>query len=175
MKLTGRFIPGILCFCGYLQHVSHNFSKMDMILIGSDHAGFALKEKLKDKLINDGYCVKDYGTCSEESMDYPDVAHPLAHDIQIGKAGRAVLICGSGNGVSIVANKYPGVRAALCWNAELAALARQHNDANILTLPARFISEQTAASCLDVFLKTEFEGGRHARRVQKISSGMIDF
>ena len=106
---------------------------METILIGSDHAGFVLKEHLRRRLESAGFCVKDYGTCSEESMDYPDVAHPLACDIQCGKAERGILICGSGNGVSMVANKYPGVRAALCWNPELASLARQHNNANILT------------------------------------------
>ena len=145
---------------------------MDTLLIGSDHAGFELKEALKEKLLSEGYCVKDYGTFSPESMDYPDVAHPLARAVQEGIAGRAVLICGSGNGVSIVANKYPNVRAALCWKPELAALARQHNDANILTLPARFISVETAEACVETFLHTGFEGGRHARRVDKIASGL---
>ena len=148
---------------------------MDTILIGSDHAGFALKGQLKRKLEAEGFDVKDYGTFSEESMDYPDVAHPLAHDIQCGKAERGILICGSGNGVSMVANKYPGVRAALCWQPELAALARQHNNANILTLPARFIPQETAEACVEAFLQTEFEGGRHSRRVEKIGSGIIKY
>ena len=145
---------------------------METILIGSDHAGFALKEQLKRRLEAEGFDVKDYGTFSEESMDYPDVAHPLASDINSGKAARALLICGSGNGVSMVANKYPNVRAALCWKRELAGLARQHNNANILTLPARFISEEEAAACLDVFLHTGFDGGRHTVRVEKIKSGL---
>ena len=145
---------------------------METILIGCDHAGFELKEKLKEKLVREGYSVKDYGTHSTESMDYPDVAHPLAHDIQTGKAGKAILICGSGNGVSMTANKYPKVRAALCWNPELASLARQHNDANILTLPARFIPVEVAEKCVDAFLRTDFEGGRHARRVEKISADL---
>lgn len=145
---------------------------METILIGSDHAGFALKEQLKRRLEAEGFDVKDYGTFSEESMDYPDVAHPLASDINSGKAERALLICGSGNGVSMVANKYPNVRAALCWKRELAGLARQHNNANILTLPARFISEEEAAACLDVFLHTGFDGGRHTVRVEKIKSGL---
>lgn len=148
---------------------------METILIGSDHAGFVLKEHLRRRLESAGFCVKDYGTCSEESMDYPDVAHPLACDIQCGKAERGILICGSGNGVSMVANKYPGVRAALCWNPELASLARQHNNANILTLPARFISADTAEACVDAFLQTAFEGGRHARRVDKISGGLLKY
>ncbi len=142
---------------------------MEKILIGSDHAGFELKEILKPHLTKAGYEVEDYGTFSTESMDYPDVAHPLAHDIQSGKAVRGILICGSGNGVSMVANKYPGVRAALCWNKELASLARQHNNANILTLPARFIEADLAVEMVEVFLHTDFEGGRHERRVQKVS------
>ena len=144
---------------------------MKIIYIGSDHAGFALKEQVKDKLLHDGYEVKDYGTHSEESMDYPDVAHPLASDINSEKAETGILICGSGNGVSMVANKYPHVRAALCWNKELAALARQHNNANILSLPARFISVGTAFDIVDTFLSTGFEGGRHQRRVEKICKG----
>lgn len=145
---------------------------METILIGCDHAGFELKEKLKEKLGREGFEVKDYGTHSTESMDYPDVAHPLAYDIQAGKAGRAILICGSGNGVSMTANKYPKVRAALCWDPELASLARRHNDANILTLPARFIPTEVAEKCVDAFLHTDFEGGRHARRVEKISADL---
>lgn len=165
----------VLAFCVYLQIISNKARNMETILIGSDHAGFLLKEHLKRKLEAEGVCVKDYGTFSEESMDYPDVAHPLAYDIQCGKAERGILICGSGNGVSMVANKYPGVRAALCWDPELASLARQHNNANILTLPARFISAETAEACVDVFLQTAFEGGRHARRVEKISMGIIKY
>ena len=143
---------------------------METILIGSDHAGFTLKQRLVEKLGKAGFDVKDYGTHSEESMDYPDVAHPLAADINDGKAVRGILICGSGNGVSMVANKYPRVRAALCWNTELASLARLHNNANILTLPARFIDAETAFAIVDVFLSTAFsEEPRHARRVNKVS------
>ena len=146
---------------------------MKIIYIGSDHAGFTLKEQMKDKLLKEGYEVKDYGTCSEESMDYPDVAHPLAADINSGKAETGILICGSGNGVSMVANKYPNIRAALCWNRELAALARQHINANILTMPARFISAETASEIVDTFLATAFddregEQNRHLRRIKKI-------
>ena len=137
--------------------------------MASDHAGFELKEILKPHLTEAGYEVEDYGTFSTESMDYPDVAHPLAHDIQTGKAEKAVLICGSGNGVSMTANKYPRVRAALCWNPELAALARQHNNANMLGLPANFISAEKALDIVHIFFTTDFEGGRHERRVNKIS------
>lgn len=138
------------------------------IFIGCDHAGFELKEHLKKKLSNEGYEVKDYGTFSPDSVDYPDIAHPLANDINSGKCDRAVLICGSGNGVSMVANKYVNVRAALCWTVEIAALARRHNNANILSLPARFISKDLADKILETFMKTDFEGGRHERRVDKI-------
>lgn len=161
-------------FCGLLHFDFYlkNQQTMYTILIGSDHAGYELKEVLKKKLQAEGFEVKDYGTHSTESMDYPDVAHPLAHDVQTGKAERAILICGSGNGVSMTANKYPAVRAALCWNPELASLARQHNNANILTLPARFIPVEVAEQCVDAFLHTAFEGGRHARRVEKISADL---
>lgn len=153
----------------YLQIIFYRCIIMKIIYIGSDHAGFLLKEQLKKKLVGDGYEVKDFGTHSEESMDYPDIAHPLAASIDKGENETGILICGSGNGVSMVANKYPHVRAALCWNKELAALARQHNNANILTLPARFISAETAFEIADAFLNTGFEGGRHQRRVGKIA------
>ncbi|NND94441.1 MAG: ribose 5-phosphate isomerase B [Flavobacteriales bacterium] len=138
------------------------------ILIGSDHAGFRLKEALKDKLINKGWTVIDKGTFSEESTDYPDYAHALAKDIQGKEGGLGVLICGSANGVSMAANKHEGVRAAIAWNSELAELARTHNDANVLSLPARFVTEEEAEEILAAFLKAEFEGGRHKRRVDKI-------
>ncbi|MBO4282794.1 MAG: ribose 5-phosphate isomerase B [Bacteroidales bacterium] len=145
---------------------------MKTIVIGSDHAGFVLKEALKRHLEEAGWTVRDFGTHSEQSMDYPDVAHPVAQAVQRKETERAVLVCGSGNGVSMVANKYPQVRAALCWRPDLAVLARQHNDANVLSLPARFISEKDAMDCLDAFLQTAFEGGRHEMRVKKISSGI---
>lgn len=143
---------------------------MKTIVIGSDHAGFVLKEAVKRYLERQGWTVKDFGTHSEESMDYPDVAHPVAQAVQHGETAQAILLCGSGNGVSMVANKYPKVRAALCWNPALAVLARQHNDANVLSLPARFISETDAFACVEAFLNTVFEGGRHERRVKKIAS-----
>lgn len=141
---------------------------MKTIPIASDHAGFELKECIKNTLEKEGYQFHDYGTFSTDSMDYPDVVHPLAADIDKGTYERGILICGSGNGVSMVANKYPHVRAALCWLPELAVLARQHNDANILALPARFIQKETAIEMVHLFFTTDFEGGRHCRRVEKI-------
>ena len=139
------------------------------IAIGSDHAGYDLKEILKKDLLLRGYEVKDFGTYSEQSMDYPETAHPLAFSVDQGEFEKGILICGSGNGMAMVANKYRGIRAAICWNDEITRLARQHNDANILALPARFISSGQALEFTRIFLSTDFEGGRHERRVEKIS------
>jgi ribose 5-phosphate isomerase B len=141
------------------------------IAIGSDHAGFALKAKLITILEAAGHQVKDFGCYSEDSIDYPDYAHPVANEVEHHAADFGVLICGSGNGISMTANKHQGIRCALCWTPEIASLARQHNDANILSLPARFISESEAFAMVEVFLNTEFEGGRHALRVAKIACG----
>lgn len=138
------------------------------IAIGSDHAGFRLKETIKSYLQKKGFEVKDFGTYSEERADYPDFAHPVAKAIETHEMEMGVLICGSGNGVNMTANRHHGVRSALCWNAEIAKLARQHNDANIIALPARFIDEMEAEKCIDVFFSTPFEGGRHTERVNKI-------
>jgi ribose 5-phosphate isomerase B len=138
------------------------------IAIGSDHAAFKLKEVLKKHLISKGYEIKDYGSYSEERVDYPDFAHPVATAIENKEYDFGLLLCGSGNGINMTANKHKGIRAALCWNAEIAQLARAHNDANILTLPARFISEEEAIKCVDVFYSTLFEGGRHTDRISKI-------
>ena len=140
-----------------------------IIPIGADHAGFQLKEIIKNHLIAKGYEMKDFGCFSEESIDYPDYAHPVANMIEENKGMKGILICGSGNGISMTANKHQGVRSALCWKKEIAELARLHNDANIITLPARFINEQEALEMVDVFFNTEFEGGRHQKRVDKIS------
>ena len=140
-----------------------------VLALGSDHAGFELKEFLKKYLSEKGFEIIDFGTINNSSVDYPDVAHPVAKAVNDKKIETGILICGSGNGVSIVANKYPNVRAALCWKEELAELARMHNDANILTLPARFISFDEAIKIVDLFLSTAFEGGRHQTRVDKIS------
>ncbi|NQV01434.1 MAG: RpiB/LacA/LacB family sugar-phosphate isomerase [Bacteroidia bacterium] len=141
---------------------------VEIIAIGSDHAGFDMKKYMKKKLVEWGFEVKDFGTFSEESMDYPDPIHPLASSIEKGEYQKGIIICGSGNGVAMVANKYPKVRAALCWEEEITSLARKHNNANIISIPARFISNVHAAELVHLFLYTEFEGGRHDRRVKKI-------
>ena len=142
-----------------------------IIPIGADHAGFNLKQALITYLTSKGYEVKDFGCHSEASIDYPDYAHPVANMVEENEGMLGILICGSGNGISMTANKHQGVRSALCWKKEIAELARQHNDANILTLPARFISEAEAMEMVDVFFSTEFEGGRHQGRVNKIACG----
>ena len=142
-----------------------------MLGIATDHAGFEMKEELKKFLKEKGYEVKDFGTHSPESMDYPDVAHPLAESVEKGEVSQGIALCGSGNGISMTLNKHQGIRAALCWNEELAALARQHNDANVLSLPARFISVELAKRIVEKFLESSFEGGRHLRRVNKIPCG----
>ena len=136
------------------------------IIISNDHAGTELKKSLVEHLEKEGHNIKNVGTDSEESCDYPDFIHPLAKNIKNYDFG--IIICGSANGVSMTANKYNGVRAAICWEEEIASLARQHNNANILSLPARFISEEKSKKITKVFLNTEFEGGRHERRVNKI-------
>ncbi len=143
-------------------------SKQLPIALASDHAGYFLKELIKAFLKKNEYEVTDYGTDSENRADYPDHVHPLAKSLEAGKHQRGIVICGSGNGVSITANKHQGVRAALSWMPEIARLARAHNDANVLALPARFIDEETAMECVLLFLNTSFEGGRHVDRVEKI-------
>ena len=140
------------------------------IAIAADHAGFELKEKIKEMLAAKGFTIKDYGTDSRESVDYPDYIHPLAKDVESGNQDLGVIICGSGNGVNMTANKYKGIRSALCWEKEIAEMARQHNNANIVALPARYISEAVAEECVEAFVSTDFEGGRHQRRVEKISA-----
>jgi ribose 5-phosphate isomerase B len=140
-----------------------------IIPIGSDHAGFQTKQVLISFLTSLGYEVKDYGCFSEDSIDYPDYAHPVAQHIEATPGSLGILLCGSGNGISMTANKHQAIRCALCWTPEIAELARQHNDANIIALPARFITEEAAKEMVQVFLNTAFEGGRHANRVAKIS------
>ncbi|MBL0310043.1 MAG: ribose 5-phosphate isomerase B [Bacteroidetes bacterium] len=139
------------------------------IAIGSDHAGFECKTELIKFLITHGLEVKDFGTYSNESADYPDFAHPVSVEVATGRFDFGILICGSANGVAMTANKHQGIRAAIAWKPELAQLARQHNDANILCLPARFISIEEAKQFALLFIQTPFEGGRHQRRVDKIS------
>lgn len=138
------------------------------IAIGSDHAGFSMKSKITNFLEKEGHTVKDCGTYSKDSCDYPDYAHAVAKTIKTGDAKHGIVICGSGNGINMAVNKHDHIRSALCWLPELAALAVQHNNANVLALPARFIDESTALDCLKEFLSNEFEGGRHERRVNKI-------
>ncbi|MBE5320143.1 ribose 5-phosphate isomerase B [Pedobacter sp. MR2016-19] len=137
------------------------------IAIGADHAGFEYKEILKDFLQD--YEVKDFGTSSENSVDYPDFAHPVASAVESGEFTYGILLCGSANGVAITANKHQHIRAGLCWENEVASLVRKHNNANILCIPARFVSEELAKEITTTFLTTEFEGGRHQNRVEKIS------
>ena len=138
------------------------------LAIGNDHAGSDLKKKIVNLLQAQNIEVVNYGTDQNESVDYPDFAHPVGKSIQENKVDLAIVICGSGNGVNMVVNKYPKVRSALCWNTELAALARSHNNANILAIPARFVSEAVAIEMVNTFLTTPFEGGRHQNRVEKI-------
>ena len=139
------------------------------ISIGADHAGFEYKQQLAKKLKSMGHEVVDHGTDSTDSTDYPDFAHPVANDVESQNSELGILICGSANGVAMTANKHAQIRAAICWNEELASLARMHNNANILCLPSRFISFEMAEKITNTFLKTSFEGGRHGRRVDKIN------
>ena len=139
-----------------------------IIALASDHAGYALKTELKEELERQGHEVLDLGTHGPESVDYPDFGHAMGQALEEGRAQRGVLVCGSGIGISIAANRHPGVRAALCHDETSARLARAHNDANVLALGARLIGPEVAKSCLGVFLATDFEGGRHAKRVAKL-------
>ncbi len=139
------------------------------IAIGSDHAGVGYKTQLVNYLKTEGIEVNDFGPMSEESVDYPDYAHPVANAVENKEADFGILFCGSGNGINMSANKHQGIRSALCWKKEIAELARLHNNANILALPARFISYEEAEEIVAVFIKTRFEGGRHERRVSKIA------
>ena len=138
------------------------------IALAADHAGFELKETIVAMLNEMGYEIHDLGTGSTDSVDYPDYVHPLAQSIESGESEMGILMCGTGNGVAMTANKHEGIRAALCWNEELAALARQHNNANVVALPARFIDPELGKKIVRAFITTTFEGGRHAGRVNKI-------
>ena len=145
-----------------------SFDKALPLCIGSDHAGFDYKELVKKELSALGWQFVDKGTYSTDSTDYPDYAHPVAQMVEDGAAAAGILICGSGNGVCMTANKHKGIRAALCWTPELASLARQHNNANVLCIPARFVTTDIAEQMVTTFLATSFEGGRHEKRVEKI-------
>lgn len=138
------------------------------IAIGCDHAGFTLKTKIINHLQSKGFTLDDKGCYSEESIDYADYAHPVASQVENNPGSLGILLCGSGNGINMTANKHQGVRSALCWTPEIAKLAREHNDANILTLPARFLTDEVALEIVDIFFATEFEGGRHQKRIEKI-------
>jgi ribose 5-phosphate isomerase B len=147
----------------------HIFSSALPIAIGADHAGYEYKELLKNFLEKQSLKVTDFGTHSIDSVDYPDFAHPVANAVEKKEAAFGILICGSANGVAITANKHQYIRAAICWNEEIAALARKHNDANIICIPARYVSELLAEKMLHEFMSTAFEGGRHLNRVNKIN------
>lgn len=139
------------------------------IAIGNDHAGTAYKNAIIDLLKSRNIVVNNYGTDSDESVDYPDFVHPVAKDVENNDVDLGIIICGSGNGANMTANKHQGVRSALCWTKEIVALAREHNNANVLSIPARFTAKEQALEMVEVFLDTEFAGGRHSRRVEKIA------
>ena len=141
---------------------------MKTIGLASDHAGYALKEHAKEYLTRRGLDWRDFGTCSTESCDYPDYAHPLALAVEGGECCPGIAVCGSGEGISMTLNKHQGIRAALCWRPDIARLSRQHNDANILVMPGRFVTDEEADAIMDAFLATDFEGGRHQRRIDKM-------
>ncbi|HPH84229.1 MAG TPA: ribose 5-phosphate isomerase B [Ferruginibacter sp.] len=147
----------------------YTFDLNKPIAIGCDHAGFDCKEDLISFLEGEGMKYKDYGTYNKDSVDYPDFAHPVALSVESGESAFGILLCGSANGVAITANKHAGIRAAICWGEELAELARKHNNANIICIPARFVRDGDAEKMLDVFMNTAFEGGRHSNRVAKIA------
>ena len=136
--------------------------------LASDHAGFAIKEFAKKYLIEKGFTVKDYGTHSEDSVDYPDFGHALAKGLETNEVSLGIAVCGSGEGISMTLNKHQHIRAALCWIPEIAHMTRLHNDANVLVMPGRYVNEETAAEMIEEFLNTEFEGGRHQARIEKI-------
>ena len=146
-----------------------SFDLSKPIAVGADHAGYEYKTVIVELLKNKGLEVKDFGTCNTDSVDYPDFAHPVAAAIENGEANLGILICGSGNGVAITANKHQGIRAAICWNKDIARLSRQHNNANILCIPSRFVPTPEAEEMVNIFLSAPFEGGRHEQRVEKMA------
>ena len=149
--------------------MAYVFDPSKPIALGADHAGVGYKQEVKEWLEKKGYQVKDFGTYSTDSVDYPDFAHPTAASVETGEAAFGILFCGSANGVAITANKHAAIRAGLCWLPEIAQLTRLHNDANIICVPARFVSVESAIEMIDIFMTTAFEGGRHQGRVDKIS------
>jgi ribose 5-phosphate isomerase B len=173
MKEAGPAITSSVTACPDLFiRVSLNQQKLSMskiLAIGCDHAGFEYKEAIRTWLERSGYTVLNFGTDSPESVDYPDFVHPVCRAIENGEAEQGILICGSANGVAMAANKHQKIRAAICWQTDVAKLARSHNDANVICLPARFVSPELSREMVQVFLNTSFEGGRHQRRVEKIA------
>jgi ribose 5-phosphate isomerase B len=170
---TGTETTGCIRFSVFVNcilKVLHKTNYKMKIAIGNDHAGTELKKEIKTFLEEMGYEVINFGTDSIKSVDYPDYVHPVTNCVQNNEVESAILICGSAQGVAIAANKYPNIRAAVCWETEIASLARKHNNANVLCLPARFISKKKANSIVLIFLQTEFEGGRHQKRIEKIAS-----
>jgi ribose 5-phosphate isomerase B len=149
--------------------MAYVFDSSKPIALGADHAGVAYKKEVIEWLEKKGYQVKDFGTYSTDSVDYPDFAHPTATSVEAGEAAFGILFCGSANGVAITANKHAGIRAGLCWLPEVAQLTRLHNDANVICIPARFVGVESATEMIDLFMTTAFEGGRHQGRVDKIS------
>lgn len=170
-----RFRSSLSVLHSYICLMNTSFDLTKPIAVGADHAGFEFKEKVISFLKEQRHTVTDFGTYSSESADYPDFAHPVAEAVEKGEAACGVLVCGSGNGVAISANKHQRIRAALCWLPELARLARQHNQANIICLPERFITLESALEMVSLFLSTSFEGGRHGRRVNKIACKTENF
>jgi ribose 5-phosphate isomerase B len=152
------------------MNIHSPFNLFQPIAIGSDHAGFDYKEQIKKYLEQKGFHVQDFGTFNKDSVDYPDFAHPVANSVEKGECCFGILLCGSANGVAITANKHQGIRAAICWNAPIAELARKHNNANIICIPARYVSLDLSEQMVESFISTEFEGGRHQTRVSKIAS-----
>ena len=151
--------------------IMSTFDLSKPVAIGSDHAGFDYKEDLISFLEAKGLPFKDFGTHSRDSVDYPDFAHPVAESVESGESSFGILLCGSANGVAITANKHQGIRAALCWGEEIAKLAREHNDANVICIPSRFVREGDAEKMVNIFMNTAFEGGRHANKINKIACG----
>lgn len=151
--------------------MTSSFDLSKPVAIGSDHAGYDLKEELISFLEAKDLAYHDYGTHSKDSVDYPDFAHPVSNAVEKGEAAFGILLCGSANGVAITANKHKGIRAAICWGEEIVKLAREHNNANVICIPARFVREGDAEKMLQLFIHTPFEGGRHQHRVQKIAEG----
>ena len=160
---------GVRCIFVQTTFMNYVFDFAKPIAIGSDHAGFEYKSMIVEMLEGKGLPVKDFGTAGKDSVDYPDFAHPVSTAVENGEAACGILICGTGNGVSITANKHQNVRAGLCWNNEVASLIRQHNNANVICLPARFVSPPAAEEMVNIFLSTAFEGGRHQTRVEKMA------